>query len=611
LEDTLVLLLRSLATDKVTMVLDTSYRNKSQVIQGGLRLRSCPNPPAERPSPEELAFQEQLQIRISSTQGPLKRLVKGDASLPGIVLSAAKEGQSATEGQWNGFSAGLFTYALTQHLWQAMPASTVQVSVSRSAQLVERVTGKQQQPQFSGSKMSKQPLLTYFVPPNPIGVEGVITGIEEEGKTAQLVLSGLPANVLSDYGVNSRFKLLPAPYGENSEESESPKPIPDLIQLQLRSREGWKAKARLVANAASEEYSLAVGQQVQEVIRVIKRNPGLTVALDMNLQRIERVDATSAFANIEAVSSVIIAGEGAADCLLGKVKEPQAKKAAEMGLSDPSGGYALFSLFGVAIPNTRGTATEAVKSAVNRLVPKLKTLLAAKLWRLTLNEGSSRLPVSVTLETVDPVNNTQQLLLKRQSVRAKESVDSKWLESVAEEASHSTSATLPAIPTGSRIQYRIHNDSDSPVYIMLVGLDTSRNAIALYSPETVSETETSGSQPNLQNTEIPPGESLLLPHPSASFNWMIPGPGGIGEIQILCSRLPFTKTLALLRQLPHPKGDGERVVDLPNPLEVSQALLQDLHNASGVNPEIYASATDVYAFDVNAWATFNFVYQVV
>jgi len=43
------------------------------------------------------------------------------------------------------------------------------------------------------------------------------------------------------------------------------------------------------------------------------------VALDANLQRIERVDATSAFANANSVSAIAIAGEKPADCLFGKL----------------------------------------------------------------------------------------------------------------------------------------------------------------------------------------------------------------------------------------------------------------------------------------------------
>lgn len=58
LEETLLLLGRSLSTDKFTMVLDTSHHKTSKLLQGNLRIRSFPTL-SEAPNPEELAFGEQ------------------------------------------------------------------------------------------------------------------------------------------------------------------------------------------------------------------------------------------------------------------------------------------------------------------------------------------------------------------------------------------------------------------------------------------------------------------------------------------------------------------------------------------------------------------------
>ena len=86
------------------------------------------------------------------------------------------------------------------------------------------------------------------------------------------------------------------------------------------------------------------------------------------MERIERVDATSAFAGFSHVSTVV-AGEKPTDYVFAKLQETPSH-------------YGLFSLGGELIPNTTGEVGEAVKSTVQRLAPKLSTLLAAKLWRL-------------------------------------------------------------------------------------------------------------------------------------------------------------------------------------------------------------------------------------
>jgi len=643
LEETLILLMRSLATDHITAVFDTSYTRAANTLQGNLRVRSCPNPPAERPSPGELAFQEKI-LRTLKDRGRQVSPSESLAQVPGIVLTAAGPSQLATEAQWHGFSAGLFTYALTQHLWQASSATTIRVSLSRTAGTVNQLAGKEQQPRLSGKKSQQKPLLAYYLPPDPsIGADGVVRAIEDNGKAAQLWLAGLPATVLEYYGTNSLLQLvgslgegLPSSGQEELKVSNSQvetsdvqptdlapgkdlaEPAPTIekpIQLQVRSKEGLIAKARIVGTNVAENYQLQVGQLVQEVVRVLPRNLGLTIALDSLLERIERVDATSAFASIPSVSSVVGAGEQPADYLFGKMINTQPTKVASEAVAGSeiseslannavanAGGYGLFYLARDPIPNTTGEAGEAVKSAANRLTPKLKTLRAAKLLRLTANEGSSRLGIRASLERVEA---QPKMVMQRETLRVSTSpniltdhrVEGDLILSAAE-------SSIPTLPIGSRIQYRLENYSDYPVYFIFLGVDTNTNAIALYK---IRE----NSNMPLQDAVIQPGQALTIPQPAASFNWVVPGPAGLVELQLICSRAPFKKAITTLEAAGRPKGEGERIDDLFNPLEVAQAVLQDLHNASNVSSDIIGTVSDSYVLDVNAWATLNFVYQVV
>jgi hypothetical protein len=655
LEETLILLLRSLATEHVTTVLDTSHTLVGNVLQGNLRVRSCPNPPTQSPSPAELAFQEQLLLRLKSSREQLKNL-QSQNQMPGIVLAAAGPTQLATEAQWNGFSAGLFTYALTQHLWQASPATTVQISLSRAAGTVNQLVGKEQQPWLMNQNSLHQPLLAYYVPPDPsIGADGVVTAVDENGKTVQLWLAGLPATVLEYYGTNSLLSLsasksasvsLPAEAGEKGEgeqgskgagEGEQSSSLPPssssrLPKLQMRSKEGLTARARIMSLNIVDNSQLQVGQLVQEAVRVLPRHVGLTIALDTTLERIERVDATSAFANIPSVLSVVVAGEQPADYLFGKLRETQsaALSPADSLLDSATirtegsdslirtGGYGLFYLASDPIHDTFGAAGEAVKSAVNRLTPKLKTLLAAKLLRLTANEGSSRLGVRASLEFVAP---QATVVMQRETLRT-----SAFSNVVAQNKTNQNLTSrvgegrIPTLSVGSRIQYRLENYSDRPVYFMLLGLDTNGSAIALYEIQPFQGAEESEKKQLLKDAVVAPGETLLLPQAPASPDWVIPGPAGLAEFQLICSRAPFTKTLKALEAVRRPKGEGERIGDLFNPLEVAQALLQDLHNASAMvmaetSSSSYAldatsTVSDTYALDVNAWATLSFIYQV-
>ncbi|HEY9797267.1 MAG TPA: caspase family protein [Leptolyngbyaceae cyanobacterium] len=665
LEETLILLLRSLPTDHVTTILDTSHTDVGEILQGNLRVRSCPNPPAESPSPEELAFQEQILLRLNFSREQLKNS-KSLNQTPGVILTAAGPSQTATEAQWNGFSAGLFTYALTQHLWQAAPATTVQISLSHAAGMVNQLVGKEHQPRLVGQKSLHQPLLAYYLPPDPsIGADGVVTAVEENGKTVQLWLAGLPATVLEYYSSNSLLSLSPSkPVTEelpvktlnvegSLENLQPPNPQPSTLekpQLQIRSKEGLTARARIVSMTIADNYQLQVGQLVQEAVRVFPRNLSLTIALDAHLERIERVDATSAFANIPSVSSVVVAGEQPADYLFGKVPLPQPVAPEPTEVSSDSlsprtdgidssvrtGGYGLFYLARDPIRDTVGEAGEAVKSAVNRLTPKLKTLLAAKLLRLTANEGSSRLGIRASLEMVTP---QETLVMQRETLRAFSSLEQcPPLCNPSKEAGESIASralgekknnrdlpppvgegSIPTLPIGSRIRYRLKNYSDRPLYFILLGLDSSGSAIAFYESQSFQEAQELEDKPPLKDAVIAPGETLTLPQSSASSDWLIPGPTGLAEIQLICSQAPFTKATMALEAARRPKGEGERIADLFNPLVVARAVLEDLHKASAMYmartssyaPESLGTVPDIYALDVNAWATLSFIYQVV
>jgi hypothetical protein len=552
LEETLLLLLRSLPTDKVTAVLDTSYDAPNTVI--GLKTRALQESVAKLAA-EELDFLQQLKTqKLSNTP---------------IVLAATSElKQPAREGLFSGFSAGLFTYALTQYLWEFTPATKIQVALSHVENSLYKLGSKQQPALLSSQKNSD---VTSLLPDEIIGAEGAVSDIEEDGKTVHLWLAGLPPHVLLYYGVNSRFTL------QTKE------------QLVLRSRTGLTAKAQIAKIEGTNP--LKIGQLVQEAVRVLPRNINLIIAFDTGLERIERVDATSAFAGFSHVSTVVTR-EKPADYIFAKLQETPTR-------------YGLFSLGGELIPDTTGEVGEAVKLTVQRLAPKLSTLLAAKLWRLTENQGSSRLALKATLEIIN--NISTRPVIQRETVRAfktetsiKKSLQTRLI----------ASPPTPIVPIGSRMQYRVENQSDRPAYLILLGLNNNHTAVAFYSWETPQEPNTADTKPILQEIVIAPGESLTLPQKTAS-QWVISGPASECEQQLIFSTTPFSATLAALNTAKYSTAEQQPIGPLLNPLDVAQALLQDLHNASPLKTEMNNTAADSHILDVNNWASLSFSFQVV
>ncbi|WP_224086221.1 caspase family protein [Nostoc sp. MS1] len=549
LEDTLLVLLRSLPTNHVTAVLDTSYSLPSATQPSGLRLRARQESATTQLAAAELDFLKQIK-----TQPELN---------PVVVLSATSEPQQAArEVMMSGFSAGLFTYALTQQLWQSTPATAIQVSLSHAASSMQQL-GSKQQPGLLTKKKNQPGVVTVdnLLPDSRNGAEGAILAIEEDGKTAQVWLGGLPTQVLEYYGANSRFIL--ATGG----------------QLVVRSRTGLTAKA-LVSKVA--DTSPLQGQLIQETVRVLPRNIHLILALDTKLERIERVDATSAFAGVGHISTVV-ATEQPADYLFGKLPQTPSR-------------YGLFTLGGEIIPNTDGGVGEAVKVAAQRLSAKLSTLLAAKLWRLTQNQGSSRLPIKVTLEIVSSIS--PRVVMQQQTVRTLDT-----------EKATKKPLNNPIIPIGSKIQYRVQNLSDRPIYFMLLGLKNHRSAIAFY-PWQIPQEPNPDTQPQLQQVIIAPNETITLPQTPPASGWVVSDTASTWEHQLIFSTAPFNTTVDILEKAKYSAGDQQPIATLINPLEVGQALLQDLHNGSAIKAEMNGTATDSYILDVNNWASFNFSFQI-
>ena len=636
LEETLWLLLRSLPTTKVVTVLDTSYLYPGKNLQGSLRIRSRPSSTTEQINIKEKAMQTQLR----NQQNVIGEQQIYESQLPGVIFNASQESQFATETDWNGFSSGLFTYALTQTLWSTTPVTKLQISFSRAASSVEQVTGANQQPEFKEAKQQKiaqstkvatitpvamgyQNLLTPSLPP----ASGVVTSVEDNGKTASIWLGGLPISVLDSVTSNSLFKTLP--------DSDL-----DLnFQLQIRNRNGLKAKASVIIETNSSQQSspkeqqqfqseenannqtqkpaqksppnpqLLAGSLVREKIRVLPRPIDLMIALDPNMSRIERVDATSVFSAIPQVT--VVANTQTADYVFSRVRETTIAQSPSAPLpSMYQGRYALFSLGQVLIPNSVGEGGEAVKVAVQRLSSQLKTLLAAKILRLTNNEGATQIKLRANLATVTPEAKS---IMRRETFGISDVA--KFKTNIEDVGNFGVSDGLLTLPIGSRIQCRLYNDGDRPVYFMLFIVDSSGRILVL-DPTTSSQIG-NNAQPSQTGLVVSPGDSINMPpliskspRDTESFGWRVIGPEGLSEILIFSSHQPFQETIAALDGEVRQVGDDRLIKEILNPLTAAEAVLRDLQSASQSAIQSSGLSTDDYALDINSWATLSFVCRV-
>ncbi len=585
LEIELKSLLKQLKTKKITTVIDAGFVDISAPLSGGLRSR--------------------YRTAIATGQRPdafpllaSGRLAKPSDPFPGTLLRGAELDDSVIERQWNDFNAGAFTYVLTQYLWSASAPAMVKETLGRSQETLMRWGGSNQQPTLSGNRgldilKSDKTRPIYGTPVvSDLQGQGVIQSINAD-RTATLWLGGLSPRSLEYLDNNTVFSC-------------------DGRRLNLRSHNGLTAKAKIVDVSSSDVLPLQAGQPVFESVRVLPKNISLIVALDSSLERIERVDATSALSGLAFVTSTSDT-DLPADCLLAKPivdrtetltaslkprKMSQANSPEEnLDGVDMVGttGYGLFSLTRSLIPGTLAIQEEAIKPAISRLTTKLRSLMALKMLRLSENSVSSQLPVRVTLEMVDP---EERLVVSRQTLRPNQ---------LNRKRAAVPASFTPEVPVGSRIRYRIFNDGDIPLYYTLINVDP-RERLSAFCPVMGLSAQPTQSTPNEVSDEansviaaasIVPGSSVVVP--SGDLNWSVEAPTGPVETYVVCSTSPLTNTFNTLLAAAANSG-RQRVSPLPNPLEVVKALFSDINQ--GDNP-------DAYTLNVAQWATLNFTYRTV
>ena len=127
----------------------------------------------------------------------------------------------------------------------------------------------------------------------------------------------------------------------------------------------------------------------------------------------------------------------------------------------------------------------------------------------------------------------------------------------------------------------------------------------------IGNDESGQDKPILENTVVAPGKSLIIPGFTANFQWAVTGPTSFAETQLILSKAPFKHTIEQqsVKYYSH-ASNHQRIYPLLNPIEVTQAILEDLHDAS-CSVDDANSPSSFYSFDVNKWASFSFIYRIV
>ncbi len=471
--ETLYQLVQALPTRNVVVVLDCGF----QATQAGYYVSRSPKgePPILGTAALDAAKDISQAYRLPKVSG-----LSSLTGMPKGLLLAASATQ-AVEGYWPDVQAGLWTYALSRSLWSG-GANWLDGAIQEAVRLGH------QEPLIIGSLPE--------VAPEVIPASGWVSGVENGNVTVWL--GGLRTTVGSTLQAETTT-------GET-------------VELLVRSRQG----ASLRAEAITTEPS--VGLLVRETARQLV--PGrLWVGLAPELERIERVDITSALAQLRVGDDWNLIepeadSERAVDCILGKTE----------------GGYGLYWPNQEPVARSFGSTGEAAKTAVQRLHGQMKHLLAAKRLEVLLNPASTKLDMTIAIASPSHYSQSQP---SRHAAKLAKLTYTPHLQLTAAET----------------LNLSLTNYGPEPLTVCLLSQDRA-GMITVYSELIALERSQ-----NLSLTATPPT--------------------GLTTLFAIATPKPLPAIREQLQQLAQRTGVSGTCLALPNPLDFVQTLWQDLASRPG------------------------------
>lgn len=548
---TLFLLMSALKqkTENVTVVLDSCHSGGG--FRGNARMRSARGGSEFTPSPAELEQQLQLmkQLNISPQDLPKKR----EEVATGIALAAAGREESAADYNFSGFSAGAFTYLLTQYLWQQ--TSSVETIMSKISRNIGKLSS--QKPLFEPKPNSGNEKKSFCFLDNQVApAEAVITEIK--GNEATLWLGGIPQDSMDAFGEGATFVTLAAGRG-----------VP--TQVELKSRNG------LFGTAVIKNGTAQTGALLQEVARAIPADLKLQIGLDPSLEAEAAAAKTAlqALSRIEAVPSqggnTPYAKEVHFHYILSRMtgayrQQLQQSQTPEIPVE---GSVGLFSPTLELIPGSFGQAGETAERAIARLKAKIKSLLAARIVNLTLNADSSRLKFGVNMKYTS-AGGTGQIIGKAFTPRGCDEptktcpiLGTRGLSRQAEK----TEKLTQQVPLGSTLQFEVVSNEQIPLYLGVLLIEPSEGVVVLFPNDFLSAAQD-------DRTLIKPGQTLTIPDPGKK-EYELPAESlGVGEMLIIASKTPLKDSLLRLQSLAKERGNPKGVMEVRGDQAV--AVIDDL-----------------------------------
>ena len=529
---TLFLLGSAIPTENFTMILDSCHSGGAK--RGNLLIRARRGGNNLTMSEAELAYQDQWLSRLDMPPETfINRRREGIAK--GVAIASAKRDQYAADTPFEDFYAGAFTYVLTQYLWQQTGTTLFDSTLGNVARTTTQLSFSAQEPQFEaqpGTSYDRQPV--YFTQKSTPPAEAVVTNIK--GSEAEVWLGGVDPRSLA--AVEQGAVLAGVDEAGQSQ---------GLIEI--TERQGLQGRGRLL------ETTLPSGSLLQEQVRGVPTDVTLRVGLDESLgnEKTLALEALSALSRIEPMGL----GQGEVHYILGRMTSAYRQELAGQSDLPAENSIGLFSQGLDLVPGSYGAPGEVITDAIVRLRPKLRSLIAARMVKLTLNPGSSRLNISATMLP----EGGNQLAANTFTVRGSSGTQPP-----------PASPGIEQFPLGTSMRFQVENRETRDLYLSVIVIDAAGEMTVVFPVQWNAATET---------TLLPAGQTMSIPDPNRdNFSLVTQEPRGRVEVLIVASSNPLEKALRALQGFARDAGLANGPLGVNEPTQVIDGLIEDVSDAS-------------------------------
>ncbi|MGP1386271.1 MAG: caspase family protein [Thainema sp.] len=549
---TLFLLMSALQTENVTVILDSCHSGGG--TRGNLVVRAI-SPSLSSgdalPSDAEVAYQQQWMTRLGLSESELQERRRAGIA-KGMALGSAQIDQFAADARFDGFSAGAFTYHLTQYLWQQPTVRPAQVTFNQLVFATQNMTNIVQNPVLQvkpGSGLESKPL--YLLEPVAPAAEAVVQ--QHSGNQVDFWLGGISSSSLVNFRQGAVFELINA----------AGQVVGEVEQV---GRSGLVGQGRIRTTRGS---AIQPGMLLREHIRGLPTNLSLRVGLHESLGA-DQAEVRSHLQSISRIHVVPVNQQSSTDYLLGRMTEATARDARQASTSSPPaiGTIGLFSSGMVPLPGSFGQPNEAMSDAIARLRPRFKMLLAGRILASVNNGSASNLNVEVT---VQPHSSRGGLQLASRGAQVADILPT----SVTEDAQR--------VLNGSTVELQITNHEATDLYVSVL-LIAKNGDILLLHPLNWDEATTAA--------QLRAGQPMVIPDPE-QFEFVARS-RGFYELLVLASTQPLHDTLRGLQRIAGNRGlrTGQPILfDEDEPVEIVDSMLTDASRGIGVVPFDSSTAT--------------------